>query len=162
MLELSIENIIKPMKTQGKTRVTGSIGDQAIRIDLDGLVIHYNGQGLLLETIPGTYGGKRYFFLCPDCERRCRKLFKISHDFACGSCQKVHQATLNRSKTDCQYYWRLAFRECLKVDPKARHKHGYYSHDDFPKRPKYMRIAKYLYHWKRFHYYMDKGDRYWQ
>lgn len=61
MLELSIENIIKPMKTQGKTRVTGSIGDQAIRIDLDGLVIHYNGQGLLLETIPGTYGGKRYF-----------------------------------------------------------------------------------------------------
>ncbi|SUO51213.1 phage protein [Streptococcus pyogenes] len=79
MLKLSIENIIKSMKTQGKTRVTGSIGDQAIRIDLDGLVIHYNGQGLLLETIPGTYGGKRYFFVCPDCERRCRKLFKVSH-----------------------------------------------------------------------------------
>ncbi|HGN4719166.1 TPA: hypothetical protein ACKRTG_000287 [Streptococcus pyogenes] len=161
MLELSIENIIKPMKTQGKTRVTGSIGDQAIRIDLDGLVIHYNGQGLLLETIPGTYGGKRYFFVCPDCERHCRKLFKASHAFACGSCQKVHQATLNRSKTDCCYYWQLAFKECLKVNPEARHIHGYYSRDDFPKRPKYMRLTKYLYHWRRFHYYMDKGDRYW-
>lgn len=101
MLELAIESIIKPMKAQRKTRVTGTINDQSVTIDLNNLVIHYNHQNLLLETIPGTYGGKRYFFLCPKCERRCRKLFKIYNIFACGSCQKVHQATLNRSKTDC-------------------------------------------------------------
>lgn len=51
MLELSIESIIKPMKTQGKTRVTGTIDDQSITIDLDSLIIHYEGQELLLETI---------------------------------------------------------------------------------------------------------------
>ncbi|MCC9838126.1 hypothetical protein LZU60_00370, partial [Streptococcus agalactiae] len=147
MLELAIESIIKPMKKQEKTRVTGTINDQSITIDLDNLIVHYEGQEFLLETIPGTYGGKRYFFLCPDCERRCRKLFKASHAFACGTCQKLHQATFNRSKTDCQYYWQLAFKECLKVDSKAKHKHGYYSYDDFPKRPKYMRMTKYLYHW---------------
>ncbi|SUN44249.1 phage protein [Streptococcus dysgalactiae] len=104
MLELAIESIIKPMKTNGKTTIVGTMDNQPIRIDLNNLVIHYHNQDLLLETIPGTYGGKRYFFLCPDCERRCRKLFKASHTFACGSCQKVHQATLNRSKTDCCYY----------------------------------------------------------
>lgn len=161
MLELSIESIIKPMKRQGKTRVTGTIDDQSITIDLDSLIIHYEGQELLLETIPGTYGGRRYFFLCPDCERCCRKLFKASHTFACGSCQKVHQATLNRSKTDCCYYWQLAFKECLKVDPKAMHKHGYYSWDDFPSRPKHMKRSKYYKHYKKFRYYMNKGDSLW-
>ncbi|HEM9978765.1 TPA: hypothetical protein U3N29_002184, partial [Streptococcus agalactiae] len=65
MLELAIESIIKPMKAQRKTRVTGTINDQSVTIDLNNLVIHYNHQNLLLETIPGTYGGKRYFFLCP-------------------------------------------------------------------------------------------------
>lgn len=40
------------MKIQGKTRVTGTMDDQPVRIDLDNLVIHYNNQDLLLETIP--------------------------------------------------------------------------------------------------------------
>ena len=93
MKELSIESIIKPMKKYDKTKITGTMDNQPIRIDLDNLVIHYNHQNLLLETIPGTYGGKRYFF--------------------------------------------------------------------FPKRPKYMRLSKYLYHWRRFHYYMDKGASHW-
>ncbi|HFU9421005.1 TPA: hypothetical protein ACGNJJ_000857 [Streptococcus agalactiae] len=161
MKVLYIETFTRAMKKKGITQGKGELDDYSLTIDLDNLFIVMGKESFELAKIPGTKGGYRYFFLCPDCGRRCRKLFKIYNIFACGSCQKIHQATLNRSKTDCQYYWRLAFKECLKVNPKARHKHGYYSHDDFPKRPKYMRIAKYLYHWKRFHYYMDKGDRHW-
>lgn len=51
MLELAIESIIKPMKKQEKTRVTGTINDQSITIDLDNLIVHYEGQEFLLETI---------------------------------------------------------------------------------------------------------------
>lgn len=50
MLELAIESIIKPMKAQRKTKITGTMDNQPIRIDLDNLVIHYNHQNLLLEN----------------------------------------------------------------------------------------------------------------
>lgn len=100
MIELTIESITKPLKQKRLSRVSGKLKGVGITIDLNNLTVNYGSQQINLASIPGTYGGVRYFFLCPICEKRCRKLFKNSLIFACGTCQDRHRATLNRSKTD--------------------------------------------------------------
>lgn len=158
---ITIENIIKPLKKVGRSKATGTVFDNQIEIDLDRLTCTYLGQEIALEGIKGTLGGSRYFFTCPECGKRRRKLYQSKSGLLCGACLDINKSTLNRSKTDCVYYWELAFKECLKVDPKATHKQGYYSWEDFPSRPKRMKRVKYYKHHKKFCYYMNKGDRLW-
>lgn len=116
MIELTIEKIVKPLKEKGSSKACGQLKGQTITIDLNNLTVSYDSQQIKLASIPGTYGGVRYFFLCPDCGRRCRKLYKQYLYFGCGMCQQVYKKTLNRSKTDCQYYFELAFKEARKID----------------------------------------------
>ncbi|MDQ8765921.1 hypothetical protein RFG22_01175, partial [Streptococcus ruminantium] len=101
------------------------------------------------------------FFLCPDCGRRCRKLYKRYLFYACGNCQQIHKQTLNRSKTDCQYYWGLALKEARKVQPGWTPERGGYMFDGFPSRPKRMKRDRYYKHYQRFLNYVRKGDSYW-
>ena len=68
---------------------------------------------------------------------------------------------MNRSKTDCQYYWELALREARKVEPGWSPRRGGYMFDGFPERPKYMKRDKYYEHYKKFLKYTEKGDRFW-
>ncbi|HEM4685030.1 TPA: hypothetical protein U1136_001492 [Streptococcus suis] len=117
MIELTIESITKPLKQKRLSRVSGKLKGLDITVDLNSLTVNYDSQEINLASIPGTYGGVRYFFLCPDCGRRCRKLYKQYLYFGCGMCQQVYKKTLNRSKTDCQYYFELAFKEARKIDP---------------------------------------------
>ncbi|WP_244228505.1 hypothetical protein, partial [Streptococcus suis] len=112
-----IDNIIRGMKKQGISKGMGKLGSDHLTVDLDGLYIGLGSTSFELSRISGTKGGYRYFFLCPDCGRRCRKLYKRYLYFSCGNCQQVHKQTLNRSKTDCQYYWERALREARKVQP---------------------------------------------
>ncbi|MCR5492323.1 MAG: hypothetical protein K6F12_07840, partial [Streptococcus sp.] len=114
-----------------------------------------------LDKIAGTKGGYRYFFLCPRCQKRCRVLYKREIAYYCRMCQGIHKQTLNRSKTDCQYYWELALKEARKIDPYFTPKRGGYMFDGFPERPKYMRINTYLKHYRRFRKYVEKGDSLW-
>ena len=161
MIELTIESITKPLKEKGLSKVAGKIRGQSITIDLNNLIVNYDSQQIDLTSLPGTYGGIRYFFLCSICGRRCRKLFKSKIIFSCGTCQDRHKDTLNRSKTDCQYYFSLALKEARKIDPSYYPEKGYVDYDNFPSRPKRMRHKTYWRHYKRFTSYLDKGLSYW-
>ncbi|HHT7643253.1 TPA: hypothetical protein ACT2FL_000291 [Streptococcus suis] len=161
MIELTIESITKPLKQKRLSRVSGKLKGLDITVDLNSLTVNYDSQEINLASIPGTYGGVRYFFLCPICEKRCRKLFKNSLIFACGTCQDRHRATLNRSKTDCQYYFELAFKEARKIDPSYYPEKGDVDYDNFPSRPKRMRAKTYWKHYRKFTSYLDKGVSYW-
>lgn len=156
-----IDNIIREMKKQGITKGMGKLGSNPLTVDLDGLYIGLGSNSFELSSIPGTKGGYRYFFLCPDCGRRCRKLYKRYLYFSCGTCQQIHKQTLNRSKTDCQYYWERALREARKVQPGWTPERGGYMFDNFPSRPKRMKRDRYYKHYQRFLNYVRKGDSYW-
>ena len=143
MKRLAIETITKPMKLRGISKSMAELDGQRLEIDLDNLVIDFGGESFELDRIAGTKGGYRYFFLCPDCGRRCRLLYKRYLYFSCGTCQEIHKSTLNRSKTDCQYYWELALREARKVEPNWSPRRGGYMFDSFPERPKYMKQKRY-------------------
>ena len=158
---ISIEIFVKAMKQRGLTRAKGILNSGVCAIDLDGLTISYQGQILPLKKIPGTLGGWRYFFLCPACGRSCRKLFRPADIFACGKCHDIYKKTLNRSKTDCVYFWELAAKEARKVDPNFEPIDPYYSYRNFPKRPKNMHYVKYWNYWRKFWEYMEKGDNLW-
>ncbi|HHT7814866.1 TPA: hypothetical protein ACT2IF_002265 [Streptococcus suis] len=161
MKVLIIDNIIREMKKQGITQGTGKYGSSPLTVDLNSLSICLGNNIFELAMIPGTKGGYRYFFLCPDCGRRCRKLYKRYLFYACGNCQQIHKQTLNRSKTDCQYYWGLALKEARKVQPGWTPERGGYMFDSFPSRPKRMKRDRYYKHYQRFLNYVRKGDSYW-
>ncbi|MTV87924.1 hypothetical protein GM543_10600 [Streptococcus pneumoniae] len=161
MKRLAIETITKPMKLRGISKGIAELDGRKLEIDLDSLYITFGSNHFDLASIPGTKGGNRYFFLCPICGNRCRKLYKRLLLYGCGSCQKIHKTTLNRSKTDCQYYWELALREARKVEPGWSPKRGGYMFDSFPERPKYMKRDRYHKHYKKFLKYTKKGDRFW-
>ncbi len=149
------------MKKKGITQGKAELDGYPLTIDLDNLFIVMGRDSFELSRIPGTKGGYRYFFLCPDCGRRCRKLYKRYLYFSCGTCQQIHKQTLNRSKTDCQYYWECALREARKVEPSYYPEKGYVDYDNFPSRPKRMRAKTYWRHYRKFTSYLDKGLSYW-
>ncbi|MGT2828918.1 hypothetical protein [Streptococcus hillyeri] len=158
---LYIETFTRAMKKKGITQGKAELDDYPLTIDLDNLFIVIGRDSFELAKIPGTKGGYRYFFLCPYCGRRCRKLYKRYLYFGCGTCQQIHKQTLNRSKTDCQYYWGLAIREARKIEPSYWPEKGYVDYDQFPSRPKRMRSNTYWRHYNRFCKYITKGIKLW-
>ena len=158
---ITIETFIKPMKDKNISHGIAELDGRKLEIDLDNLYIIFEHDCFGLSRIPGTKGGNRYFFLCPDCGRRCRLLYKRYLYFSCGTCLNIHKRTLNRSKTDCQYYWELALREARKVEPGWSPRRGRYMFDGFPERPRYMKRDRYHKHYKKFLKYIEKGDRFW-
>lgn len=161
MKVLYIETFTRAMKKKGITQGKAELDGYPLTIDLDNLFIVMGRDSFELARIPGTKGGHRYFFLCPDCGRRCRNLYKRYLYFSCGNCQQIHKQTLNRSKTDCQYYWERALREARKVQPGWAPERGGYMFDGFPSRPKRMKRDRYYKHYQRFLNYVRKGDSYW-
>ena len=149
------------MKNKNISHGIAELDGRKLEIDLDNLHITFESNHFDLASIPGTKGGNRYFFLCPICGNRCRKLYKRLLIYGCGSCQKIHKTTLNRSKTDCQYYWELALREARKVEPGWSPRRGGYMFDSFPERPKYMKRKRYYKHYQKFVDYTRKGDSFW-
>ena len=158
---LYIETFTRAMKKKGITHGKAELDGYPLTIDLDNLFIVMGRESFELARILGTKGGYRYFFLCPDCGRRCRKLYKRCLYFSCGTCQQIHKQTLNRSKTDCQYYFNLALKEARKVEPSYYPEKGYVDYDNFPSRPKRMRAKTYWRHYRKFTSYLDKGLSYW-
>lgn len=161
MKVLTIETFTRAMKKQGITKGRGELDGTTLTIDLDNLYISLGSDSFELARISGTKGGHRYFFLCPDCGRRCRKLYQRYLLYACGNCLQIHKQTLNSSKTDCQYYWELALREARKVEPGWTPKRGGYVFDGFPSRPKRMKRDRYYKHYQRFLNNVRKGDSFW-
>ena len=48
-----------------------------------------SGQVISFTQTACTFGGFRYWFTCPDCDRRCAILYKKKSWFACRVCQKL-------------------------------------------------------------------------
>lgn len=158
-LRISVEQLTKPVTQAGQSKATGEVEGQLVKIDLDRLRVTLGACNIILQKIPGTKGGWRYFFTCPTCYRRCRLFYLRQGSWACWSCQKVHQRTLNRTK-NCQYYFRQAMKEAWKVEPGYQPRKGYIS-TDFPSRPKYMKRKTYWEHYRRYLRLFKKGYELW-
>lgn len=140
-------------------------------VDFEQMLITYKDMEMEFEATPCNYGGERYWFRCPGCNKRCSKLyrytgisyvaeridFKEQEMYACGDCRDMYKFTLNRTKTDCAYYYLQAEKEARKVD--SRYKYDGANVRTMPNRPKRMKRSKYNYHKQRFNDYMAKGDR---
>lgn len=161
MKRITIDDFIRAMRAKQLTRGVGELEGEKIRLDLDNLRMALGNVSYDLDRIPGKKGGYRYFFLCPNCDKRCRVFYKRHNFYSCGTCQEVYKSTLNRSKTDCQYYWERALREARKVVPNWSPRRGGYMFENFPDKPKRMRWETYWRHRKRFVNYVRKGDSYW-
>ena len=48
-----------------------------------------NGQVICFAKTSCTFGGFRYWFLCPDCNRRCASLYKKKNHFTCRVCHRL-------------------------------------------------------------------------
>jgi hypothetical protein len=56
-------------------------------------------QSITLKATPLRFGGVRWWFLCPDCSRRCAKLYlPPRRDFACRHCHDLTYRSCNSSK----------------------------------------------------------------
>ncbi|MCA1789428.1 MAG: hypothetical protein LC667_06100 [Thioalkalivibrio sp.] len=62
------------------------------------------------------YGGRRPWFLCPGCGRRCAILYGRRR-FACRTCQRLAYSSQNESTTDRQMRKAQAIRERLGGSP---------------------------------------------
>ena len=78
---------------------------------------------------------------------------------SCRKCLGLHNRTLNRSKTDCVYYWEQAVKEAQKIVT------GYEAKDyitpDFPDKPKGMHWKTYFKHRAKYYRYWRKGEDLW-
>ena len=73
------------------------------------------GQHFRLTRTACNYGGWRYWLICPDCLRRCGKVYKVTiygrykcrkcHDLTYTSAQEAHQ--YDRSKTIGPLVWKI-------------------------------------------------------
>ena len=133
--------------------LTVEISDKKMEINL-------GAYSYSLDKTPCNYGNYRYWLICPSCYQRRNKLFTndLNQFFQCSKCRGDNKRTLNRSHTDCQYYYSLAEREAQKIDPNykldARHTP--------PSRPKYMKRSKYYRHIAKFYEYDAIGNDYWR
>ena len=65
------------MKNKNISHGIAELDGRKLEIDLDNLHITFERDHFDLASIPGTKGGNRYFFICPICGNRCRKLIAI-------------------------------------------------------------------------------------
>ena len=126
---------------------------------MDKLTIVYNGQETPLKRQSLNYGGYRYYLYCPNCGEARTSLYWYCEVLSCRKCLGLHNRTLNRSKTDCVYYWEQAVKEAQKIVT------GYEAKDyitpDFPDKPKGMHWKTYYKHRAKYYQYWRKGEDLW-
>ena len=131
-----------------------------VNISESDMNINLSGYDYFVDKTPCNYGNYRYWLICPSCYKRRHKLFTndLNQFFQCSKCRGDNKRTLNRSHTDCTYYYGLAEREAQKIDPN-------YKLDALhtpPSRPKYMKRSKYYRHIEKFYEYDAIGNDYWR
>ncbi|MDB6353644.1 hypothetical protein PH235_08740 [Trichococcus sp. K1Tr] len=121
--------------------------------------MEFDGWCIRIESTPCNYGGQRPWFICPYCEKRKRKLNWANHELICRSCLNYGYYCLNRTKTDYHYYYMMAKKICLKLDPHFEWEGGRIGCGVFPSKKKGMHWKTYQNLRNRYREYMDKGDR---
>jgi hypothetical protein len=122
-------------------------------------VMEFDGCRVRLDTTSCNYGGQRPWFICPYCEKRRRRLIWADHALTCRSCLDYGYYCLDRTKTDYAYYYLMAKKICLKLDPKFEWEDGRIGCATFPEKPKGMHRSTYRKLRDRFRAYMDEGDQ---
>ena len=163
-----VKNLVQVMSDHGKDTFTmGSVS-----ISIADLLFIIDHQPISLIEQQCHYGGVRYYFECPACQRKCYKLLRlykvsnvlgqsVNYDaaYACTKCYKFNRFTLNRTKSDPNYYYHQAFKEARKIDPDMIEPEPFYQVAMcFPFKPKRMRQATYNKHRERFNHYMSKAQ----
>jgi len=102
-----------------------------VRFDLDGpaeALLRYPTrrgaarQSVGLESTPANLGGSRWWWLCPDCDRRCGKLYlpPRSDLFACRLCHALSYESAQASRAGYYATFKSLARQCPKIRPGFR------------------------------------------
>jgi hypothetical protein len=72
-----------------------------------------------LERMPCRFGGERTYFTCPDCGRRCERLFGLDRAgrFACRLCLRLGYASESESHEDRAWRRQRKLEAQLEGDP---------------------------------------------
>jgi len=82
--------------------------------------IHFHGMGIAstnnqarLDSTPCFFGGRRFWFICPDCTRRVGVLyFANEKHFACRLCHKLTYISTKENHKFDSLFWQMG------IDPK--------------------------------------------
>ncbi|HXW80791.1 MAG TPA: hypothetical protein VEJ84_14910 [Acidimicrobiales bacterium] len=108
----------------------------AVRLDDHVVTIHYRSDGqprnelvAIAWTFP-HYGGRRPWWLCPDCERRCAFMFLVADHLNCRRCAGLTYRSSQLSRS-CR-----TLRRCNKKALQI----GWYPGEPFPSKPPRMQV----------------------
>lgn len=87
------------------------------------------------------------FFVCSECQKRRRELYKVCDEWKCSKCHELVYVSQQRSKNDWWYWFNRAIEQARKIDEEFRF-NGFselLNHSlMFPMpKPKYMKQSKY-------------------
>ncbi|MEX0380885.1 hypothetical protein AB3K25_04265 [Leuconostoc sp. MS02] len=69
-------------------------------------IIRYNGHKIQFTTTSPNYGGVRYWFVCPVCDKRKGTLYVVRSVMACRECAKL-QYSLQDNKVNRDPFYKL-------------------------------------------------------
>jgi hypothetical protein len=83
------------------TEIVRDIKSEIIRLRLKEK-IEILSQNIKITTTPCNFGGQRYWFACPDCQKRCGTLYTnpINNKLSCRECHglKYMKSRFNKMK----------------------------------------------------------------
>lgn len=164
-LAVDIRRIMREFLKQPGSPQRGRIETEYAFVQIDTLAktIIINSQATHLLASPCNYGGVRWWFMCPACNRRCALLYYTGSVWTCRKCLGLHYKSQQSTKTDPWTWYRQAERIARRIDPEFTIKDGFYAANAdwwyFPKRPKGMHTATYERMRAEFFYYLDRGGK---
>ena len=125
-LGITVEKLSRVIRHRSPGRFEYSWGSRA-RVALDlrdaagdqdevivGLSYHKDGRSysdaIVIERLPMNFGGRRWWFSCPKCERRCGRIYlpPARSRFGCRSCYNLTYRSCNLSRQDQSLYRYIA------------------------------------------------------
>jgi hypothetical protein len=118
------------------------------RGELQGKTLLLLGETFCIEYIESNLGnGCIPFFVCSDCQKRRRDLYKVRNEWKCSKCHDMVYVSQQRSKNDWWYWFNRAIEQARKIDEDFRFNSFselLYHSLMFPMpKPKYMKQTKY-------------------
>lgn len=112
---------------------------------------------LELTSVPSSFGGRRFFWLCPTCGKRARYLYFKGRGFVCRDCAKLNYRSQQRTKNSINHFRdgmrlatdKLQWRPLIDV---VQMDFPYVT----PDRPRYMHQATYRRYLARYRRYQEK------
>lgn len=121
-----------------------------------------NGQIIKVANTPCHYGNRRYWFICPECERRCASVYFSGDVWACRKCLNLVYSSQQVTKNDFMAYYEQANQVARIIDSDYSMTGNDFIKSSalmlFPDKPKYMKWAKYSRLVNEFETYRHMGN----